>query len=164
MKIEKILLFTLLVALIFIATIVLFVFKTFTPSPQDRNQPQVTQPKPTATSTKPTTTPTQTNTDSHSAINDCIELKASEAEGKQYERGSLLVTFLSGVDYNTAVESIELLDLKADTSSEAKSNFSQYHWLPVSVPFGTEFQWQCVLDSSEGVRKANLNFTFNLRQ
>jgi hypothetical protein len=63
-----------------------------------------------------------------------------------------------------AVEMIRLLGLRADTSSEARSNFNQNHWLTVTVPTGKEFQWQCQLDASEGIKKANLNITFNLRQ
>lgn len=165
MKIERVLLFTLLVALIFMATIVLFVFKTFTPSPtQQINQPNTVQPVKPATTTTPTTTTPKPNTDSHSALDGCIELKAHEASGKQYEKGSLLVTFPQSVSFNSAVEIVNVVGASANTSSEAKTTFNSYHWLTVSVPRGEEFKWQCLLEGADGVRKANLNFILNLAQ
>ncbi len=164
MKIEKVILFTLLVALIFVATIVLFIFKTFAPNPVDQT-PHFTQPVPAATTTRPTTTPTtKPNTDNHTALDDCIELKSSVAQGVQYEKGSLLVTFLNSVDYNTAVDISNVVGVNPDTTSESQTNFNSHHWLSVSVPRGEEFKWQCLLEGADGVKKTNLNITFNLAQ
>ncbi len=158
-----------LVGVIFVAIIGLFVYTTFSPGKtvdhsNDIKDPFV-EPTPQSTTTvNVETIDTVTPTDSHSAIDDCIELKANEARGKRYERGSLLVTFRSDVAYGLAVESMGLLDLKTEVSDQAENNFDLYHWLTVFVPSGDEFKWQCVLDTSEGVKKANLNITFDLRQ
>lgn len=166
MKIEQVLLFTLLVALIFIATIVLFVFKTFAPisNQPNNNSQQIVQPTKQNVQTQPTTTSAQVATDNHSPLDDCIELKSSEAAGKKYEKGSLLVTFPNSLGFNDAIEIAGVVGVQADSSSDALNTFNQYHWLTVSVPHGEEFKWQCLLEGADGVRRANLNFTFNLRQ
>ena len=166
MKIEQVLLFTLLVPLIFVATIVLFVFKTFSPisNQSNNNSQQIVQPIKQNTQNQPTTTTSQVATDNHSPLDDCIELKSSEAVGKKYEKGSLLVTFPDSLGFNDAIEIAGIVGAQADTSSDARNTFNQYHWLTVSVPRGEEFKWQCLLEGADGVRRANLNFTFNLRQ
>jgi hypothetical protein len=97
-------------------------------------------------------------------LDDCVILKAHVAEGKEYEKGSLVVTFFDLLDYDTALESLSLLGLTPDTSQIAKDNFVSHHWLPVSVPAGSEFKWQCQLEASEGVKTTNLNLTFKLHQ
>ncbi len=166
MKIERVLLFTLLVALIFIATIVLFVFKTFSPSP-DRthdNAPQVTQPTKPTTQNQPTSSIPQIPTDNLTTLDGCIELKSSEAVGVQYEKGSLLVTFPDSLLFSDAIEIVQVVGLDADSTSEAQSTFNAHHWLTVFVPPGEEFKWQCLLEGADGVRRATLNRTFNLRQ
>ncbi len=165
MKIERVILFTVLVAVIFVATIVLFFFKTFSPGPnQNQNPPVFTQPTKPATTTNPTATSTQPAADNHTALDDCIELKAFNAQGKSYEKGSLLVTFPNSVNFSTAIEIIDIVGAKTDTSSAGRDNFNSHHWLTVTVPKGEEFKWQCLLEGADGVRKANLNFTFNLAQ
>lgn len=174
MKVQRVLLLLVFVVVIFLAIIALFLYKSFAPgnqTPHDFGN----NPSPTTNNGNPGIPPGTTNdggsnsdqpvsTDTHTAIDDCIVLKASEAAGKEYERGSLLVTFESAMGYETALETVRLLTLTPDSSATAKTNFETYHWLPVSVPTGEEFKWQCLLDASEGVKRTNLNITFNLRQ
>lgn len=171
MKPQHIILIFVLVAVVFVGTIFLFIFKTFsgpTGPRTDSNLP--TNVASSTNSTNPTsssTTPDSGNLtvpDNHTALDDCIELKAYEAKGKTYEKGSLLVSFYSAVEYSLAVESIKLLGLNTDENSDSRNNFNQNHWLTVRVPTGKEFEWQCTLDASEGIKKANLNLTFNLHQ
>jgi len=158
-----------LVGVIFVAIIGLFVYTTFSPGPAADHSNDIKDPI-VETVPKATTTidieniDTTRPIDTHSAIDDCIKLKANEAKGKQYERGSLLVTFRNDIVYGLAIETMGLLDLKTEVSDEAENNFDTYHWLTVFVPSGQEFKWQCVLDTSEGVKKANLNIRFELRQ
>lgn len=173
MKTQRIFLFFGLAMLIFVATIFLFVYKTFSPGSGGNNTPNFVSPSQTAsntpnqpsqpdTSTPPQTAPPQSDT--HTALEDCIALKTSDAQGKNYEPGSLLVSFADIMGYETALATIRDLGLDPDPSQDAKNNFTQYHWLPVAVPKGQEFKWQCVLDASEGIKKASLNATFNLSQ
>jgi len=169
MKTSHIISILVLVVVVFFATIFLFLYKSFDTGTVNRSgESQNSSTNQNQSTTTPTTTPTTSTTppssDTHTALDDCIELKASEANNKNYVRGSLLVSFFNSVDYDMAVEMIRLLGLRAETSSEARSNFNQNHWLTVTVPNGKEFQWQCQLDASEGIKKANLNITFNLRQ
>ena len=172
MKLERIILTSIFVLVVFLAIIALFLYKSFTPGTnqnRDNDRPSETintdyQPTdvPDATTNDDTNVPAQADT--HTVLDGCITLKASEAAGKDYERGSLLVTFATAMDYNTAVSGIRLLGIDPDTSVSAKENFEIYRWLPVSVPEGEEFEWQCLLDISEGIRSANLNVVFRLRQ
>ncbi len=170
MKTKHVILISILVFVVFLGTIAMFVYKTFTggPTPSQRvdtnteqTQNQINNSTTTATTTNTTNIPPP---DNHTALDDCIELKANEAKGKEYERGSLLVSFFNSLSYSLALDTIKLLGLRPDDSTEAKNNFNQNHWLTVFVPKGKEFEWQCKLDASEGIKKANLNLTFNLRQ
>ncbi len=173
MKLKQIFIFFALVMVIFVATIAIFVYKTFSPS-RDASQPpqsvsnpygdpgsQSNLPPPAASTTSPSI-PSQA--DGHTAIDDCIALKSSEAQGKQYERGSLLVSFKDGVTFSAAVSDMKALELAPDISESSKNNFSEYHWLSVGVPRGEEFKWQCLIDTESTVKRANLNTTFDLRQ
>lgn len=163
MKIERIILVVVLVLVIFIALIALFIYKAFTPGANVHSGPEVQAP---TTSTQSATSSTQIpdSADNHSAIDECVALKTSEAQGKEFERGSLLVTFQDVATYDIAVEILGLLNLTSDTSKTAQDNFKTYHWLTVTVPVGEEFKWQCVLEASEGIKAARLNTTFRLRQ
>jgi hypothetical protein len=171
MKIERIILTLVFVVVVFLAIIALFLYKTLTPSDNVRDfdrLPTIPVNEIPTTST-PTTPPpfdpsTPDSADSHSALDECIAFKASEADGRQYERGSLLVVFQSAMRYETAIDSMRLLNLVPDTSATAKENYEQFKWLTVAVPEGKEFEWQCTLDASEWVRGTNLNTSFNLRQ
>ena len=165
MKIQRVVLIFVLVAIIFFATIAMFVYTTFTSpinSGRDNKNPSVEVPQ--QPTTTPPNTPPLSETDNLNVINGCIALKASLAQGKQYEKGSLIVTFLDLVSYEIALESLRFFKLTPDTSSLGKQNFNSYHWLSVGVPSGEEFKWQCLLEAGEGIKKANLNLTFNLRQ
>lgn len=165
MRIERIVFVLILVGVVFVAIIALFVYKTFTPESETRYVPTDSvdiQDNESGGSEESREVPPFA--DSHNALDDCIELKANEAMGKTYEPGSLLVTFLDLVSYPTAVESLRILGLEPDTSDQARQNYQSYRWLSVTVPAGEEFRWQCVLDSSEGVKTAGLNLTFWLRQ
>lgn len=167
MKIERVIVIFVIVVVIFVTTIAMFVYKTFSPaSKSDQNNISTVPVVPISGQNSTSTVPTQSipEADSHNAIDDCIELKANASSGKEYERGSLIVTFLPQVSFELAVRSLEYFDLKPEVSKLAKDNFDLYHWLTVTVPTGEEFKWQCVLDSSEGVKRTSLNFTFKLRQ
>lgn len=160
------------VLVVFLALIALFLYKSFTPGTnpnRDADRPaEVIDISPDTEGSSTGTPNTDPNgpaqADSHTILGDCIALKTTEAVGKDYERGSLLVTFATAMDYETALSSMRLLGLSPDTSASAKENFEIYHWLPVGVPDGEEFKWQCLLETSEGVRGATLNITFRLRQ
>lgn len=169
MKPVHIILMLVLVVVIFAGTIFLFIFKSFSGSGARSTPSTPNAPATTTTTGNDTTSPTNTDqtpaeADTHSAIDDCVELKAYEAKDKDFERGSLLVSFYPAVSYSLAVDSMKLLGLNVQTSDSSRSTFNQNHWLTVLVPAGKEFLWQCQLDASEGVKKANLNLIFRLRQ
>lgn len=164
MKIERVVFVLVLVGLVFVAIIALFVYKTSVPAPETEYVETATTTDPAQENPSESSNNLPPQTDQHNALDDCIELKANEAIGKEYERGSLLVTFHDLVSFSTAIESLELLGLSAIESSTARSNFDRYNWLSVSVPSGEEFKWQCLLDASEGVKGASLNIIFKLRQ
>lgn len=172
MKINRVIVLSILVAVVFLVLIGLFVSKIFSPGPgnNEPNQtPTQTQQTPATTSSTqnpstPTTPDPGPNADTHNALDDCITLKSTEAAGKNFVRGSLIVAFFAQLDYETAVDSMQLLGLRSDTSVEAQQNYRDHHWLTVNVPRNKEFEWQCKLEASEGVKSANLNLNFNLRQ
>lgn len=174
MKLDRVILAIVLVILIFVAIVVLFAYKTSTPGTNiryDLDDVQVNDDDLLNNSSNPNTGSNGTNvgtnapqTDIHNAFDDCVALKTTEAQGKQYVRGSLIVSFLDAVRFNTAIDSVRLLGLKADSSAQAEDNFGTYHWLQVSVPSGEEFKWQCKLETSEGVKRATLNSTFQLHE
>lgn len=155
-----------LVAVIFIATLAMFIYSTFAPvqSPQpNQNQTPQTQNGPNP-QTSPTSTPAKPNIDLSDPLSECISAKTSAAIGKQYVRGSLIASFVTGMDYDTAIETLQALGLNVTASVSDRSNFDQYHWLTVSVPSGQEFRWQCKLETSEGIKRSSLNFTFTLHE
>lgn len=172
-----------LVAVIFFGTVFMFVYKTSSPRPLTNNQQTASYVQNSASSSTQTsgsaTTSTQSSGQNSFADNsvldnadpyesDCVVQKKAAAVGKNYEKGSLLVTFEDVMDFETAVKTIELLNaslgVRVNDSLDARTNFRQNHWLEVTVSGSSEFQTQCELEKSEGVKRTSLNFLFSLRQ
>lgn len=172
-----------LVAMIFFGTVFMFVYKTSSPRPLMNNQQTASNIQNSASSSTQTsglaTTSTHSsgqnsfvdnsvldNVDSYES--DCVVQKKAAAVGKNYEKGSILVTFEDVMDFETAIKTIELLGtqlgVRVDDSFDTRTNFRQNHWLEVTVSGASEFQVQCELEKSEGVKRTSLNFLFSLRQ
>lgn len=181
MKIKHMVGLLVLVAVIFFGTVFMFVFKTFAPSTRDiQNNPVVSQSASTSQSSNSNSNssiiPTNTEAPIEIPFSDqesltpatlsvCATQKKTEAGGRQYEKGSILVTFYDAMDFETAVKSVQLLGLETEDSLTARNNFRQNHWLEATgIPATSEFWIQCQLEGSEGVKRTSLNYLFSLRQ
>lgn len=163
MKIQHLVLFGILVLVIFVAVLVMFVYKTFSPDTDFRK----TVPVLTETSFVPISTSSVTvlsESDAHDFLDECQIFKMNEILGRQYESGSIIVRFFDAMSYDMAIDIINTIGLESDFSDLVKNNFDRHHWLSVVVPPGEEFKWQCILDASEGIKSTSLNYIFDLRR
>lgn len=104
--------------------------------------------------------------DSHNILDECIAFKKAntEATGGNFEEGKVLVTFQSGVKYSEATDLIEEYDLQVVSSTEARESFNSGRWFAIEVPKGEEYEWMCVLESSDLVVRAVREPIFDLHQ
>jgi hypothetical protein len=178
MEIKHIVGLLVLVAVMFFGTVFMFVYKTSSPRPLT-NSTNSSQTSNTQTSTSSSSQSNQSSGQNISTDisvpdasapyeSECVIQKKAAAAGKNYEKGSILVTFEDAMDFGTAIKTVELLrkelGVQVVESSDVQRNFEQYHWLEAIVPQSSEFSSQCELEKSEGVKRTSLNFLFSLRQ
>ncbi len=158
-------------ALIGVVAITVLLFFALLRSP---SQQKIEPPKDTVTNTQQTI-PENTNNqssgtpdfaDSHNVIDECIAFKKADAISPEtsFQKGSMLVTFQKRTNYSEALNLVIANKLKLQSSSEAKTSFENGHWFAVNVPKGEEYQWICVMESSDLVVRAMREPVFDLHQ
>jgi len=107
---------------------------------------------------------TGTSADRSAARDRCVEKKRSKAQGKDYQRGTLLVSFNERVPFKKAVQTVEAAGASATTSDAVHRSYKERGWFEVSVPDEELFEVQCTLEEVQEVRGTRLNVTFNLAE
>lgn len=83
--------------------------------------------------------------------------------GRDYERGTILVSFKAGVSYAAMKAFIDSLGLRLHNDPDPAA-FEEGRWATVRVERGSEFKWICDLRDDAPVRNAGINPIFNLAE
>lgn len=85
-------------------------------------------------------------------------------DNADYEKGSVIVTFLSGVTFADAKTLVQGKGFAIQDESTANANFVTNHRFIVTVPSGKEFSTVCSLRKESIVKYAGVNELFQLHQ
>lgn len=96
----------------------------------------------------------------------CEETLRSEVEKKdiEYQKGSILIAYDTGVSFESAVDVLPDYDLEWSGTVNEEDNFDERGWLTAKITSGDEFEAICSVRNSSKVRSATLNVLFELHQ
>jgi hypothetical protein len=132
----------------------------------------VTPEKSTSTSPSPQTPSSrQTVTVAPGSNNDqtvstCIAAlrKETTAAKREYEKGSMLVTFKSGISFDEAKAILATYGVSIKSETSSKASFSSRQLITGAFTPGEEFSKICIVRQDERIKFAGLNVIFNLHE
>jgi hypothetical protein len=86
------------------------------------------------------------------------------AAKREYEKGTLLVTFKSDITYTQAKDILATYGVSVQNEANAKSTFNSRHLITGAFTPGEEFTKVCLLKRDGRIAFAGLNLIFNLHQ
>ncbi|MDQ3014790.1 MAG: hypothetical protein M3Q73_02930 [bacterium] len=86
------------------------------------------------------------------------------AKKTEYEKGTMLVTFNTGMTYTQAKDMLATYGITVKNETSAKSSFQSRNLITGAFTPGEEFTKICLMRRDERVRFAGLNVIFNLHE
>jgi hypothetical protein len=124
-----------------------------TPKPSPELKPQSVTSKPTSVA-------------SEESIASCAERLTQEttAAKKEYDKGTILVTFKSGLTYEEAKALLATYGIRVQSEASAQTTYENTRLITGALASGEEFTKICLIKRDQRIAYAGLNVIFNLHE